>query len=59
MQAMRESQCDLMGFVETNVPWHRNDFLYDVSVENKTIWPTPTKTIAASCRSETKGSTFY
>lgn len=46
-----------MGFVETNVPWHRNDFLYDVSVANKAIWPTPTKTVAASCRSETKLTT--
>ena len=32
---------------------------YDISVANKTIWPTPTKTVAASCRSETKGSKQY
>ena len=59
MLAMKEGQCDLMGFVETNVPWHKNDFLYDISVVNKTIWSTPTKTIAASCRSENKGSFMY
>ena len=59
VQALREGQCDLMCFAETNVSWHRNDFLYDVSVANKFIWSTPTKTIAASCRSEKKGSNFY
>ena len=59
VQALREGQCDLMCFVETNVPWHRNDLLYDVSIANKCIWPTPTKTIAASCRSENNGSKFY
>lgn len=56
---MKEGQCDLMSFVETNVPWHKNDFLYDISVVNNTIWPTPTKTLAAPCRSEIKGSKMY
>ena len=44
MQALRAGQADLMCFVETNVPWQRNDFLYDVAVANKSIWPTTTKT---------------
>ena len=48
-----------MCFVETNVPWHKNDFHYDISVANKNIWDTPTKTVVASCRSEIKGSKHY
>ena len=59
MNTLREGQSDLMCFVETNMPWHKNDFLYDISVANKAIWNTPTKSISASCRMDKKGSKNY
>ena len=59
MVALQEDHCDLLCFSETNVAWHRNDFLYDISVANKNIWNTPTQTVAASCRSEKHDSSCY
>ena len=59
MFALKEGHSDLLCFPETNVAWHKNDLLYDISIANKNIWHTPTKTIAASCRSEKHGPTCY
>ena len=59
MTALKEAGADMLCFVETNTPWHKNDMIYDISTVNKIIWDTPTKTVGASCRTEGKSSTSY
>ena len=41
----------MVCLAETNVPWHKNIFLYNVNKQNQITWKNmPVKTIAASCR---------
>ena len=55
MTSLKEHQADIICLPGTNVPWHKSDFLYDVTKQNQATWQgLPTKTVAASCRSETK-----
>lgn len=37
MTALQGAEADMMCFVETNTPWHKNDLLYDISMVNKII----------------------
>ena len=50
MRALQKAGADHLCLIETNTPWHQNDFLYDISMVHKHIWSTPTKTFGASCR---------
>ena len=59
MVALQEGHCGLLCFSEANAAWYRNNFLYDISVANTNIWSTPTKTVAAPCRSEKHGPSYY
>lgn len=57
--ALQGAQSDLLCFVETNTPWFKNDLLYAISTFDKSLWPTATKTIRASCRTEKNVSSNY
>ena len=55
MESFKQHQADLICLSETNVPWHKHDLLYDITKQNQIMWRnSPTKTIAASCRTKQK-----
>ena len=55
MESFKNVQAEVICLSETNVPWHNHDLQYSVTKQNPIIWnSTPTKTIAASCRTEQK-----
>ena len=60
MESLKAHKADMICLAETNVPWHKSDFLYDISKQNQATWQgLPTKTVAASCRSEKKTQGNY
>ena len=59
IRALQLAGADHISLVETNTPWHANDFLYDLTMVHRHVWKTPTKTVGASCRTEKLKSTSY
>ena len=60
IESLKTNCVDMVCLAETNVPWHKNDFLYHVSKQNQITWSNlPVKTVAASCRRVTHTSPNY
>lgn len=55
MKFLKEHKAGIICLAETNIPWHKSLFFYDVTKQNQATWSgLPTKTVAASCRNEKK-----
>ena len=60
IESLKEADVDMVCLAETNVPWHRNDFFYNVSKQNQITWKNlPVKTVAASCKKVKQTSPNY
>ena len=60
METLKDHKAGAVCLPETNVPWHKHDLFYDISVQNQVTWKhLPTKTVVSSCRSETKTKKNY
>ena len=50
IETLKDHHADAICLPETNVPWHKHELFYDISMRNKATWKLlPTKTVVASC----------
>ena len=60
IEYLKDNSVDMVCLAETNVPWHKNDFLFNTSKQNQITWKNlPLKTVASSCRKVSHTSQNY